>query len=79
MAAQLTLQDVNLRFGGVKVLEDVGFDVEPGQILGLVAGLSHSTSNSPTDPSEVMDATIRPEWSKTGALKPLMPGVRLPV
>lgn len=36
MAAQLTLQDVNLRFGGVKVLEDVGFDVEPGQILGLV-------------------------------------------
>jgi branched-chain amino acid transport system ATP-binding protein len=36
MAARLTLQDVNLRFGGVTVLHDVGFDVEPGEILGLV-------------------------------------------
>ena len=36
MAAQLTLNDVNLRFGGVRVLEDVGFTVEPGQIFGLV-------------------------------------------
>jgi len=36
MAAQLTLQDVNLRFGGISVLHDVGFTVEPGQILGLV-------------------------------------------
>jgi branched-chain amino acid transport system ATP-binding protein len=36
MAARLTLRDVNLRFGGVKVLEDVGFTVEPGQIFGLV-------------------------------------------
>ncbi|MBO3664884.1 ABC transporter ATP-binding protein [Microbacterium stercoris] len=36
MAARLTLQDVNLRFGGVTVLHDVGFTVEPGEILGLV-------------------------------------------
>jgi len=36
MAARLTLADVNLRFGGVTVLTDVGFDVEPGQVLGLV-------------------------------------------
>jgi len=36
MAAQLTLSDVNLRFGGVTVLDDVGFDVEPGQVMGLV-------------------------------------------
>lgn len=36
MAAQLTVHDVNLHFGGVTVLEEVGFDVEPGQILGLV-------------------------------------------
>lgn len=36
MAARLALRDVQLRFGGVKVLESVGFDVEPGQILGLV-------------------------------------------
>lgn len=36
MAAQLTLNEVNLRFGGVRVLEDVGFTVEPGQIFGLV-------------------------------------------
>lgn len=36
MAARLTLSDVNLRFGGVTVLTDVGFDVEPGQVLGLV-------------------------------------------
>jgi len=36
MAARLTLTDVNLRFGGITVLKDVGFDVEPGQILGLV-------------------------------------------
>ncbi|WP_417564798.1 ABC transporter ATP-binding protein [Microbacterium sp.] len=36
MAARLTLQDVNLHFGGVRVLEDVGFEVEPGQIFGLV-------------------------------------------
>jgi branched-chain amino acid transport system ATP-binding protein len=36
MAAQLTLQDVSLRFGGIKVLQDVSFTVEPGQIFGLV-------------------------------------------
>lgn len=36
MAARLTLQDVNLRFGGITVLHDVGFAVEPGQIFGLV-------------------------------------------
>jgi branched-chain amino acid transport system ATP-binding protein len=36
MAARLTLQDVNLRFGGIRVLSDVGFTVEPGQIFGLV-------------------------------------------
>jgi branched-chain amino acid transport system ATP-binding protein len=36
MGAQLRLTDVNLRFGGIRVLADVGFTVEPGQILGLV-------------------------------------------
>src|SRR5512134_3578416 len=36
MAAQLTLQDVSLQFGGIKVLQDVSFAVEPGQIFGLV-------------------------------------------
>lgn len=36
MAAQLTLQGVTLRFGGISVLQDVGFTVEPGQIFGLV-------------------------------------------
>ncbi|WJH24478.1 ATP-binding cassette domain-containing protein [Pseudarthrobacter defluvii] len=36
MAASLSLKDVNLHFGGVKVLQDVSFDVEPGVILGLV-------------------------------------------
>ncbi len=36
MAARLTLKDVNLHFGGITVLKDVGFDVEPGSILGLV-------------------------------------------
>jgi len=36
MGAQLQLTDVNLRFGGIRVLTDVGFRVEPGQILGLV-------------------------------------------
>lgn len=36
MAARLTLHDVNLHFGGVRVLEDVGFEVEPGTVLGLV-------------------------------------------
>jgi branched-chain amino acid transport system ATP-binding protein len=36
MAARLILGDVSLHFGGVSVLSEVGFDVEPGQILGLV-------------------------------------------
>lgn len=36
MAARLVLGDVSLRFGGIKVLEDVGFEVEPGAIFGLV-------------------------------------------
>jgi len=36
MASRLTLSGVNLSFGGVHVLEDVGFDVSPGSILGLV-------------------------------------------
>jgi len=36
MAARLSLADVNLHFGGVKVLQEVSFDVEPGVIFGLV-------------------------------------------
>ncbi|GAA3199664.1 ABC transporter ATP-binding protein [Microbacterium terregens] len=36
MAARLKLKDVSLRFGGIKVLEEVTFDVEPGAIFGLV-------------------------------------------
>jgi branched-chain amino acid transport system ATP-binding protein len=36
MAARLVLTDVSLRFGGIKVLEEVGFEVEPGAIFGLV-------------------------------------------
>ena len=36
MAAELTLQDVSLQFGGIKVLQEVSFTVEPGQIFGLV-------------------------------------------
>ena len=36
MAAELTLQDVSLQFGGIKVLQEVSFVVEPGQIFGLV-------------------------------------------
>lgn len=36
MAARLQLEGVSLHFGGVTVLRDVGFDVEPGQVFGLV-------------------------------------------
>src|SRR3954447_13336165 len=36
MAAGATLQDVSLQFGGIKVLQEVSFTVEPGQIFGLV-------------------------------------------
>lgn len=36
MAARLSLSGVSLSFGGVKVLEDVSFNVEPGTIQGLV-------------------------------------------
>ncbi|HET6672711.1 MAG TPA: ABC transporter ATP-binding protein [Agromyces sp.] len=36
MAARLNLADVSLHFGGVKVLQEVSFDVEPGVIFGLV-------------------------------------------
>ena len=36
MGARLTLRDVNLRFGGIQVLDSVSFDVEPGSIFGLV-------------------------------------------
>ncbi|KAA9108322.1 ABC transporter ATP-binding protein [Microbacterium rhizomatis] len=36
MAAGLRLSDVSLRFGGIRVLEDVSFEVEPGSIFGLV-------------------------------------------
>jgi branched-chain amino acid transport system ATP-binding protein len=36
MAARLSLADINLHFGGVKVLQEVSFDVEPGVIFGLV-------------------------------------------
>ena len=36
MGARLALSGVRLAFGGVRVLEDVGFEVEPGTIFGLV-------------------------------------------
>jgi branched-chain amino acid transport system ATP-binding protein len=36
MGARLAVRDVSLHFGGVKVLEDVTFTVEAGQIFGLV-------------------------------------------
>ena len=36
MGARLAVRDVSLHFGGVTVLEDVTFTVEPGQIFGLV-------------------------------------------
>jgi branched-chain amino acid transport system ATP-binding protein len=36
MGARLTLDEVSLSFGGIDVLEQVGFDVEPGMIVGLV-------------------------------------------
>jgi branched-chain amino acid transport system ATP-binding protein len=36
MAARLALTDVSLHFGGISVLQDVSFDVEPGSIFGLV-------------------------------------------
>lgn len=36
MAADLELTGVNLHFGGVTVLHDVNFKVEPGQVFGLV-------------------------------------------
>ncbi|GAA2200057.1 ABC transporter ATP-binding protein [Sinomonas flava] len=36
MAARLSLNDVSLHFGGVRVLQDVSFEVEPGSIFGLV-------------------------------------------
>jgi branched-chain amino acid transport system ATP-binding protein len=34
--AQLVISEVNLKFGGITVLEDVSLTVEPGQIFGLV-------------------------------------------
>lgn len=34
--AQLIVRDVNLKFGGITVLEDVSLSVEPGEIFGLV-------------------------------------------
>ncbi|MCO1658997.1 ABC transporter ATP-binding protein [Pseudonocardia humida] len=36
MAAELAMQGVSLRFGGIEVLQEVSFTVEPGQIFGLV-------------------------------------------
>jgi branched-chain amino acid transport system ATP-binding protein len=36
MGARLTVSDVSLHFGGVRVLDDVSFTVEPGSIAGLV-------------------------------------------
>ncbi|MEF2976040.1 ABC transporter ATP-binding protein [Subtercola sp. YIM 133946] len=36
MGARLALQNVSLHFGGVTVLQEVGFTAEPGSILGLV-------------------------------------------
>src|SRR5215218_9405469 len=36
MAADLTLEDVTLRFGGISVLDKVSFSVAAGSIFGLV-------------------------------------------
>jgi branched-chain amino acid transport system ATP-binding protein len=36
MAAELSLTDINLRFGGITVLQDVSVSVQAGHIFGLV-------------------------------------------
>lgn len=36
MAPLLQVENVSLRFGGVKALSDVSFDLHPGEILGLI-------------------------------------------
>lgn len=36
MVAELALSDINLRFGGITVLEDVSVSIKPGHIFGLV-------------------------------------------
>ena len=36
MAPLLKVENVSLRFGGVKALSDVSFDLHPGEILGLI-------------------------------------------
>ena len=32
----LSLSDVTLEFGGVRALQDVGFDVEPGELVAII-------------------------------------------
>ncbi|MRJ75671.1 ATP-binding cassette domain-containing protein [Aeromicrobium sp. SMF47] len=34
--AHLTVQDVTVQFGGLTALSDVGFEVRPGQVLGVI-------------------------------------------
>ncbi|MCS0499552.1 ABC transporter ATP-binding protein [Protaetiibacter mangrovi] len=35
-AARLSVRDVTARFGGITALEDVSFDVAPGEVVGLI-------------------------------------------
>ena len=34
--AHLSLEDVNVHFGGLQALSNVGFDLKPGEVLGLI-------------------------------------------
>jgi branched-chain amino acid transport system ATP-binding protein len=34
--AQLSLNDISVRFGGLQALSDISFDVKPGEIVGLI-------------------------------------------
>jgi branched-chain amino acid transport system ATP-binding protein len=78
MAARLEIAEVCLSFGGVRVLDDVSFEVEPGQIFGLVgpngAGKTSlfnciSGHYTPTSGSIIIDgdqvARVRPSTMAT--------------
>ena len=70
--AILELEGIGLKFGGVSVLEDVGFCVDPGEVVGLIG----PNGAGKTSAMNVITGVHRPLTGSTSLTKHASTGCR---